>query len=595
MFFTLNCSTLSTHLRPISIGQTNSTSDSLSTKINWSKITEDDRRNFRHLLQHNLPSFSSSAHSCIDPQCSTHKDIIDHFCNQLLVAIDLAAHACFPKILPRKARRVPGWNDKAKSLRQKAILWDRIWKECGCLSSGVLSTIKKNTKSRYKYEVRRLKRQADHIKSEKLAGAWCNSRTNDFWNLVRQNCSNSKFSGCNVIDGLTTDDDISSMFSSKISSLLNSDLDQSARNSFLADLTDSISNSDLLTSEISSTVVLNALDQLKKGKSDGSSPFSDAFMFAKDILTNPLSQLFTSIVRHGYVPKLLRDCILQLIPKPGKDPTCSDNYGPIALAPTLSKVLEWCILLIYGDSFSTSPLQFGFKSGMSADMCTGLIKNVISRYCFNGSNVFGCFLDASKAFDRVSHLKLFSKLLEKNLPPTIIRLLFSWYRDQKSSVLWNKTLSENLSVSNGVRQGGVLSPILFIVYIDELLTRLESHAVGCYWSHYFVGALGYADNIVLLAPSASALRMMLNTCCQFAINYNLIFNPGKTQLVRFSLPCSSPNSSTSPTFLFAGQTLNLADRAYHLGHILRSDLSDTDDILRVQTDMCCRANCLLCR
>ena len=86
---------------------------------------------------------------------------------------------------------------------------------------------------------------------------------------------------------------------------------------------------------------------------------------------------------------------------------------------------------------------------------------------------------------------------------------------------------------------------------------------------------------------------MLNTCCQFANDYNLLFNPGKTQLVRFSLPCSSPNPSTSLTFLFAGQTLNLADRACHLGHILRSDLSDTDDILRVQTDMYRRANCLL--
>ena len=56
------------------------------------------------------------------------------------------------------------------------------------------------------------------------------------------------------------------MFSSKISSLLNSELDQSARNSFLADLTDSISNSDLQTSEISSTVVLNALDKLKENQ-----------------------------------------------------------------------------------------------------------------------------------------------------------------------------------------------------------------------------------------------------------------------------------------------------------------------------------------
>ena len=138
---------------------------------------------------------------------------------------------------------------------------------------------------------------------------------------------------------------------------------------------------------------------------------------------------------------------------------------------------------------------------MSADMCTGLIKNVISHSdCFKGSGVFGCFLDASKAFDRVSHLKLFNRLLEKNLPPTIIRLLFSWYKDQKSSVLWYKTLSEKFSVSNGVRQGGVLSPILFIGYIDELLIRLQSQAVGCHWSHCFAGAFGYTDGIVLWLP-----------------------------------------------------------------------------------------------
>ena len=118
--------------------------------------------------------------------------------------------------------------------------------------------------SYYKCELCRLKRQADRIKSEKLAGAWCNSCNNDFWNLVRQSRGNSKFSGCNIIDGLTTDEDISNMLSSKISSLLNSELDLSARNSFLADLTDSISNPDLQSSEISSTVVLNALDKLKE-------------------------------------------------------------------------------------------------------------------------------------------------------------------------------------------------------------------------------------------------------------------------------------------------------------------------------------------
>ena len=90
---------------------------------------------------------------------------------QLFQAIDQAAQSYFPKILPRRVRKVPGWNVKAKSLKERAIIWDKIWKDCGCQPSGVLSIIKKNIKIHYKYEVQHLKHQAEHIKSEKLAEA----------------------------------------------------------------------------------------------------------------------------------------------------------------------------------------------------------------------------------------------------------------------------------------------------------------------------------------------------------------------------------------------------------------------------------------
>ncbi len=123
--------------------------------------------------------------------------------------------------------------------------------------------------------------------------------------------------------------------------------------------------------------------------------YFDVYLFAKDILSSPSCDLFTAIVRHGYIPWLLRDCVLQLIPKPDKDLKC---YRPITLAPTSSKVLEWCILLIYNGFFLLHLFNLA--------TCTDLIENIISRYCFNGSNIFGCFLSASKAFDRVNHLKL---------------------------------------------------------------------------------------------------------------------------------------------------------------------------------------------
>ena len=231
----------------------------------------------------------------------------------------------------------------------------------------------------------------------------------------------------------------------------------------------------------------------------------------------------------------LRDCVLVPIPKPHKDPSLSDSYRPIALAPNLSKVLESCILMQYHECFITSNLQFGFKQGFSTALCTSVLKNVVSKYIHRGSQVYGCFLDASKAFDRVNHKLLLQLLLKRNVPSPILQFLFSWYQTQTFSVRWNSTLSSGFGVLNGVRQGGVLSPIPFTVYLDELLVRLSCLGTGCYSGYHFIGALGYADDIALLTPSPSALRLLLSECEAFAGEYDLVFNATKTQLICFWL------------------------------------------------------------
>merc|ERR1712055_1274891 len=144
--------------------------------------------------------------------------------------------------------------------------------------------------------------------------------------------------------------------------------------------------------------------------------------------------------------------------------------------------------------------------------CAHMALETIEYYKRNGSNVHVMLLDASKAFDRVNYIKLFEKLLSKGMCPLMVRLLLNMYTKQKLQVKWNNHMTQKFGVSNGVRQGGVLSPLLFSVYMDDLLEKLKNNGIGCHIGHKYVGALGYADDIILLFPSVTGLNKMISTC-----------------------------------------------------------------------------------
>ena len=97
-------------------------------------------------------------------------------------------------------------------------------------------------------------------------------------------------------------------------------------------------------------------------------------------------------------------------------------------------------------------------------------------------------------------------------------------------VRWGSTFSDSFPIANGVRQGGVLSPILFTLYMDDLLMDLKSQGVGCFWDSFFAGALCYADDLVLLAPSPSALRIMICCCEDFVASRGLRLMPPRLSL-----------------------------------------------------------------
>ena len=95
------------------------------------------------------------------------------------------------------------------------------------------------------------------------------------------------------------------------------------------------------------------------------------------------------------------------------------------------------------------------------------------------------------------------------MPALIVRVLMNFYIGNFVRVQWSGIVSDYFLAGNGVKQGGVLSPVLFCLYIDGLLMALSKAGVGCFVGDNFVGALAYADDIVLLAPAASTLRIIM--------------------------------------------------------------------------------------
>ena len=154
----------------------------------------------------------------------------------------------------------------------------------------------------------------------------------------------------------------------------------------------------------------------------------------------------------------------------------------------------------------------------------------MSCYVSKDTPVFSAFLDASKAFDRTNHNLLFDKLIKRNVPMCIVRLLLSWYRQQTLQVKWGTNYSSPFTVTNGVRQGGVLSPYLFAIYLDELSIQLGSARVGCTVRNMVVNHLMFADDVCVFSTSISGLQCLLNICCDYAAEHEITFNAMK-QLV----------------------------------------------------------------
>ena len=143
--------------------------------------------------------------------------------------------------------------------------------------------------------------------------------------------------------------------------------------------------------------------------------------------------------------------------------------------------------------------------------------------------VYCGFLDASNAFDKLLHNGLFLKLLERSISVDFVRLLCNWYSKLTASVTWNNFVGAHFVILCGVRQGGILSPLLFSVYVDYLTQLLKHSGYGTYIGNQFVGTILYAGDITLLSGSYRNLQKMLDICAEFDHKCDICFNANRVR------------------------------------------------------------------
>ena len=216
-----------------------------------------------------------------------------------------------------------------------------------------------------------------YIKRAQLASVFSRKSSKDFWASVKRTTRLETTLKTSVIDGVRGDYNIAELWASKLKDLLNTN--HNDWRDFSQLINGHISFASLSELSVTPVDVRRSLQNLKTGKKDVDNLSSDHLRHAATVIAESLATLFTSILRHGYMPSSLRDCTVIPIPKGLKDASCSSNYRGIAIASTLSKVLEGVILHKYSEFFTSSDLQFGFKPGHSTTLCTGVVKCTISR------------------------------------------------------------------------------------------------------------------------------------------------------------------------------------------------------------------------
>ena len=272
----------------------------------------------------------------------------------------------------------------------------------------------------------------------------------------------------------------------------------------------------------------------------------DAFTLCREqTLTFSYLSGFHLIYTTGEIPTDMKKSVYIAIPKKQGTVDC-DQHRTISLMSHLTKVMLRVLMNRMRDKIlpEISETQFGSMADKGTRNAIFALRTIMERATEVQKDLYLCFIDYSKAFDKVKHSNLFNILQRLNCDGRDLRVLRNLYWEQEAAIRIDNEYSEYKPICRGVRQGCVLSPDLFNIYSEMILRNIGQHE-GITVGGYNINNLRYADDTILIADSEEKLQDIVTTVTKESENKGLQLNAKKTECMVISKRPDSPICNVS--------------------------------------------------
>lgn len=335
----------------------------------------------------------------------------------------------------------------------------------------------------------------------------------------------------------------------------------------------------ILTAEVE-----NAIKKTKDGKAQGEDGITTEMLKALgEFSITTLTDLFNDIYESGHIPDELTRSVFITLPKKPKANECAD-FRTISLMPHVTKILLRVILERIKQKINreVGEEQFGFRAENGTREGIFCLNNITQRCIEKQQDIYACFIDYAKAFDRVHHTHMIKCMEKIGIDGKDIRIITSLYWHQKAAIRIQNKLSPYTPIKRGVRQGCVLSPYLFNIY-TEFIFRESTEMNGVNIGGRNINNLRYADDTVLITNNQEDLQSLVNTVKENSEINGLEMNVKKTKVM-----VMSKKTDKKATIKINGKELEQVVHFKYLGQQITVDGKSENEIkIRIGTARTC--------